>query len=280
MLSSNLFSLFPFFFLMIRRPPRSTLFPYTTLFRSDLLLLRGLEGGAPRARGRAGGDRPPRDDLPLPASDRRGGARDPRTDRARRAAARRQGGRAGLALRLPDRGARSPVPRRRDPGPRRARAARVGGGRRARAGGGALAPPAPLGPARGAALARRRVHLPSGRGPHRRREREGARVRLRDRPGRVGARLPRRRGRPPPAPRRGHPRRAPALDRRAGDAVAAPRRDPRGLSRDRPPFGPGRVGAHPKRASGRSRRYTGRALPTHSTEHRSAPSREGETWPR
>src|SRR2546427_7970800 len=37
-----------FFFLMIRRPPRSTLFPYTTLFRSlaagevlDLLLLIG-----------------------------------------------------------------------------------------------------------------------------------------------------------------------------------------------------------------------------------------------
>src|SRR5258707_10768159 len=27
-------SLFLFFFLMIRRPPRSTLFPYTTLFRS------------------------------------------------------------------------------------------------------------------------------------------------------------------------------------------------------------------------------------------------------
>src|SRR3712207_7970316 len=27
-------SLFYFFFLMIRRPPRSTLFPYTTLFRS------------------------------------------------------------------------------------------------------------------------------------------------------------------------------------------------------------------------------------------------------
>src|SRR5256885_14044132 len=27
--------LFCFFFLMIRRPPRSTLFPYTTLFRSD-----------------------------------------------------------------------------------------------------------------------------------------------------------------------------------------------------------------------------------------------------
>src|SRR2546430_4136070 len=28
-----------FFFLMIRRPPRSTLFPYTTLFRSPFLLL-------------------------------------------------------------------------------------------------------------------------------------------------------------------------------------------------------------------------------------------------
>src|SRR5215210_9038524 len=28
------FLLFIFFFLMIRRPPRSTLFPYTTLFRS------------------------------------------------------------------------------------------------------------------------------------------------------------------------------------------------------------------------------------------------------
>src|SRR3712207_7813498 len=27
--------LFHFFFLMIRRPPRSTLFPYTTLFRSE-----------------------------------------------------------------------------------------------------------------------------------------------------------------------------------------------------------------------------------------------------
>src|SRR5438445_7071566 len=30
----SLFFLFIFFFLMIRRPPRSTLFPYTTLFRS------------------------------------------------------------------------------------------------------------------------------------------------------------------------------------------------------------------------------------------------------
>src|SRR5260370_26226800 len=29
---------FSFFFLMIRRPPRSTLFPYTTLFRSQSLV--------------------------------------------------------------------------------------------------------------------------------------------------------------------------------------------------------------------------------------------------
>src|SRR2546430_5030606 len=45
-----------FFFLMIRRPPRSTLFPYTTLFRSDeglsrqgavaAILALGLLGGA------------------------------------------------------------------------------------------------------------------------------------------------------------------------------------------------------------------------------------------
>src|SRR6266480_2594049 len=33
--TSMLASLFTFFFLMIRRPPRSTLFPYTTLFRSS-----------------------------------------------------------------------------------------------------------------------------------------------------------------------------------------------------------------------------------------------------
>src|SRR2546425_9657898 len=33
---THVFSLFfLFFFLMIRRPPRSTLFPYTTLFRSE-----------------------------------------------------------------------------------------------------------------------------------------------------------------------------------------------------------------------------------------------------
>src|SRR6266496_4578638 len=33
-----------FFFLMIRRPPRSTLFPYTTLFRSSDRCRRHVEG--------------------------------------------------------------------------------------------------------------------------------------------------------------------------------------------------------------------------------------------
>src|SRR3989449_5637162 len=41
MLSSHSFLLF--FFLMIRRPPRSTLFPYTTLFRSPGRRLRHRE---------------------------------------------------------------------------------------------------------------------------------------------------------------------------------------------------------------------------------------------
>src|SRR5256885_12647866 len=36
-------SIFVFFFLMIRRPPRSTLFPYTTLFRSLLFCNLGLQ---------------------------------------------------------------------------------------------------------------------------------------------------------------------------------------------------------------------------------------------
>src|SRR3712207_7044625 len=57
------------FFLMIRRPPRSTLFPYTTLFRSrellrhgtaglsvafDLPTQMGLDSDAPLARGEVG----------------------------------------------------------------------------------------------------------------------------------------------------------------------------------------------------------------------------------
>src|SRR3712207_7613857 len=43
-----------FFFLMIRRPPRSTLFPSSSLFRSDLLAdLPGRAGGAARLHRRA-----------------------------------------------------------------------------------------------------------------------------------------------------------------------------------------------------------------------------------
>src|SRR5436190_13926126 len=48
----------PFFFLMIRRPPRSTLFPYTTLFRSRLPRVPRRPRPLPRhARRRAGADR-------------------------------------------------------------------------------------------------------------------------------------------------------------------------------------------------------------------------------
>src|SRR5438034_3111616 len=40
-----------FFFIMILRPPRSTLFPYTTLFRSQLIMRHGQDGiGLRRAR--------------------------------------------------------------------------------------------------------------------------------------------------------------------------------------------------------------------------------------
>src|SRR3712207_7868355 len=59
-----------FFFLMIRRPPRSTLFPYTTLFRSAAAPLRDDNGVAPRAESR---------ELSLPQRRRRTHSR--RTDR-------------------------------------------------------------------------------------------------------------------------------------------------------------------------------------------------------
>src|SRR5260370_22580944 len=51
-LSSSRF--FAFFFLMIRRPPRSTLFPYTTLFRSRLPFSGRACVGQPRERGPQG----------------------------------------------------------------------------------------------------------------------------------------------------------------------------------------------------------------------------------
>src|SRR5256885_3012347 len=59
--------MFFFFFLMIRRPPRSTLFPYTTLFRSLDSMARangiaplGAADSAARAAGAAGGAATPR----------------------------------------------------------------------------------------------------------------------------------------------------------------------------------------------------------------------------
>src|SRR5438105_15021603 len=50
--SLHLFSFLFFFFLMIRRPPRSTLFPYTTLFRSGERLSIGREREGPGLDGR------------------------------------------------------------------------------------------------------------------------------------------------------------------------------------------------------------------------------------
>src|SRR2546422_5882509 len=45
-----------FFFLMIRRPPRSTLFPYTTLFRSGFDRVVGGGAGESERAGRGGVD--------------------------------------------------------------------------------------------------------------------------------------------------------------------------------------------------------------------------------
>src|SRR6266581_7158790 len=74
---------FLFFFLMIRRPPRSTLFPYTTLFRSR------------RSAGARAQDRAPLG-APQRLAARAWAQRDRRRRRARAARERRA---AGLALR-------------------------------------------------------------------------------------------------------------------------------------------------------------------------------------
>src|SRR3712207_7482699 len=57
MWSDTLLSLF--FFLMIRRPPRSTLFPYTTLFRSEVDRTAVDRRGRVRVRHRAEADGDP-----------------------------------------------------------------------------------------------------------------------------------------------------------------------------------------------------------------------------
>src|SRR6266704_6884158 len=50
----HIFKILLFFFLMIRRPPRSTLFPYTTLFRSGAPVRALLAGEADLAVGGVG----------------------------------------------------------------------------------------------------------------------------------------------------------------------------------------------------------------------------------
>src|SRR6266487_4236709 len=91
-----------FFFLMIRRPPRSTLFPYTTLFRP----LRRLSVAALAARppaARAAGLRARRDRLGRDGAGarERPGARPPMVADARRGAERRAGALSAAALRAP-----------------------------------------------------------------------------------------------------------------------------------------------------------------------------------
>src|SRR2546430_8082871 len=56
-----------FFFLMIRRPPRSTLFPYTTLFRSDRCWSDPARSAPSSGRDRASGTGTARRCRPCPA---------------------------------------------------------------------------------------------------------------------------------------------------------------------------------------------------------------------
>src|SRR3712207_2246417 len=111
--------LFYIFFLMIRRPPRSTLFPYTTLFRSR----RGDDGGRDDGCGRSW---PGRADVAAPQAGRGSAAAAGRGPGDGVARAGRHGGGAGsLARRVPGR-------RRGEPGD----AARRRRGTRKRAAGG------------------------------------------------------------------------------------------------------------------------------------------------
>src|SRR3712207_8766982 len=65
------------FFLMIRRPPRSTLFPYTTLFRSPARC-----GSAPRCRAGRGDGTAPALGLPRPDARRASPRGSPRSARS------------------------------------------------------------------------------------------------------------------------------------------------------------------------------------------------------
>src|SRR2546426_8725541 len=172
---------------MIRRPPRSTLFPYTTLFRSRYARQRSGTRPPPRGNSARGGCRPPRV--------RRHGGDWPQAARRGRAARRARPAVGAWSSPRPDRA-------HRDGDHRRAaahRGARPGGGRLSQV---------------SLRIARRRArrgspHPPPLRGPRRGRERlrrQGEEVhRLRLVPGglRPGLRFLRhRRARIPPQPRR------------------------------------------------------------------------------
>src|SRR2546422_5377401 len=114
---------FRFFFLMIRRPPRSTLFPYTTLFRSPRITAVGgthlpalqAPGPGETTRGQHRGVlRLPRRSIPEPVRDQRHAPR----------AAYHRGGRTGGVRRTrpPEAGASLPARAAEDPQPGRCRA--------------------------------------------------------------------------------------------------------------------------------------------------------------
>src|SRR5256885_12226618 len=63
-----------FFFLMIRRPPRSTLFPYTTLFRSCIFPAATRGSGREESESPAGGT-PTHPESDAESPSRRGGIR-------------------------------------------------------------------------------------------------------------------------------------------------------------------------------------------------------------
>src|SRR3712207_8543628 len=71
----------PFFFLMIRRPPRSTLFPYTTLFRSRRPPHAPAQHGLGRTALRAGVEAPPRREAAAGRALRRQRLRDRKSTR-------------------------------------------------------------------------------------------------------------------------------------------------------------------------------------------------------
>src|SRR5262245_66038083 len=76
MLSPGSSSCYSIFFLLIRRPPRSTLFPYTTLFRSlrDAQLPADLRGAGVRGQERRGERRQRAAQVPRARRDAAGGA--------------------------------------------------------------------------------------------------------------------------------------------------------------------------------------------------------------